>query len=332
MNQQITLAARPEGFPQQSDFRLIESPIPEPREGEILVRTIYLSVDPYMRGRMSDRKSYADPVNIGDVMVGEVVGIVEHSNDPRYAAGDVVAGHLGWQQYAICTANQLRRVPKGLPISTALHVVGMPGLTAYFGLLAVCDPKSGETVVVSGAAGAVGTAVGQIAKLKGCRVVGVAGSSEKIEFLTSELGFDSGINYKTDDIYNGLKESCPDGIDVYFDNVGGTTTDAVFALINVHARMAICGQISQYNLTEPEQGPRVLWNLIVKRAKVPGMLVTDFADRYGEAIRELYGWVGEGKLKYRERITEGIENAPTAFIEMLNGANLGKQLVRVSAE
>lgn len=332
MNQQITLAARPKGFPQPSDFQLVESPIPEPAEGEVLVRSIYLSVDPYMRGRMNDRASYADPVGIGDVMVGEVVANVEKSRDPKFSEGDIVQGHLGWQTHAVCRPNQIRRISRGLPISTALHVVGMPGLTAYFGLLTVCEPKPGETVVVSGAAGAVGSAVGQIAKLKGCRVVGIAGSEEKIEFITDELGFDAGINYKTQEVYAGLKSSCPDGIDVYFDNVGGTTTDAVFPLINVHARIAICGQISQYNLSEPEQGPRLLWNLIVKRAKVEGLLVTDFAERYGEAFRELYGWVSDGQLKYRERITEGIENAPAAFIEMLQGANIGKQLVRVSPE
>jgi hypothetical protein len=332
INKQITLAARPDGFPKPSDFHVAESPIPVLKEGEVLVRTIYLSVDPYMRGRMEDRKSYADPVQLGDVMVGEVVGTVEKSRSSTFAEGDIVRGHLGWQQYAACTADQLRRVKDGLPISTALHVVGMPGLTAYFGLLTVCAPKSGETVVVSGAAGAVGTAVGQIAKIKGCRVVGIAGSEAKIDFITGELGFDAGINYKTTEIYPALKNTCPEGIDVYFDNVGGPTTDAVFALINVHARMAICGQISQYNLTEAEQGPRVLWNLIVKRAKVEGLLVTDFADRYREALQDLHSWVRDGQLKYRERITDGIENAPRAFMEMLAGANIGKQLVRVSPE
>ena len=303
-----------------------------PQEGEVLVRSIYLSVDPYMRGRMVDRKSYANPVKLGDVMVGEVIGVVEKSRDSTFTEGDIVRGHCGWQQYAACSADQLRRVRDGLPISTALHVGGMPGLTAYFGLLTVCAPKSGETVVVSGAAGAVGTAVGQIAKIKGCRVVGIAGSDEKIDFITNELGFDAGINYKTAEIYPALKETCPQGIDVYFDNVGGTTTDAVFALINVHARMAICGQISQYNLMEAEQGPRVLWNLIVKRAKVEGLLVSDYVDRYGEALQELHAWVHAGRLKYRERITDGIENAPQAFMEMLAGANIGKQLVRVSEE
>jgi hypothetical protein len=279
---------------------------------------------------MKDRKSYAEPVKIGGVMVGEIVGVVEKSRDSTLAEGDIVRGHLGWQQYAACAPNQLLRVNDGLPISTSLHVVGMPGLTAYFGLLSVCEPKAGETVVVSGAAGAVGTTVGQIAKINGCRVVGVAGSDEKIDFITNELGFDAGINYKTAEIYPALEKACPDGIDVYFDNVGGTTTDAVFGLINVHGRMAICGQISQYNLAKAELGPRLLWNLITKRAKVQGLLVTDFADRHREALQDLHAWVNEGKLKYRERITDGIENAPQAFIELLGGANIGKQLVRVS--
>ncbi len=296
------------------------------------MRTIYLSVDPYMRGRMKERKSYADPVKLGDVMVGEVVGVVEKSHVAELPEGEIVRGHLGWQQYAVCEPGLVRRIPDGLPISTALHVVGMPGLTAYFGLLSVCDPKPGETVVVSGAAGAVGTTVGQIAKIKGCRAVGVAGSEEKVDFVTKELGFDAGINYKTEEIYSALENACPKGIDAYFDNVGGTTTDAVFSLINIHGRMAICGQISQYNLAQPEQGPRLLWNLIAKRARVEGLLVTDFAAEHDKALAELRGWVAEGKLKYRERITEGIENAAQAFLEMMQGANIGKQLVRVSQE
>lgn len=332
INKQIRFAARPKGFPKPSDFELTESSIPAAQDDEILVRTLFLSVDPYMRGRMIDRKSYAAPMKLGDVMTGEVVGVVEKSGDKDFTVGEIVRGHLGWQQYAAAKASQLRKVKTGLPVSTSLHVVGMPGLTAYFGLLSVCEPNDGETVVVSGAAGAVGTTVGQIAKIKGCKVVGVAGSDEKIGFITKELGFDGGINYKTADIHPALEAACPEGIDVYFDNVGGTTTDAVFTLINVHARMAICGQISQYNLTKPELGPRLLWNLISKRARVQGLLVTDFQDRHNEALEELASWVGEGRLQYRERITEGIENAPQAFIEMLGGANIGKQLVRVSPE
>ena len=330
INKQVKLAARPEGVPNLSDFELAEAPIPEPQDGEVLVRTLFLSVDPYMRGRMREAKSYADPVQLGDVMVGEVVGSVESSRDPSFAEGDLVRGPIGWQQYGAVPGKFLRRVEEGIPISTALHVVGMPGLTAYFGLLSVCEPQAGETVVVSGAAGAVGTAVGQIAKIKGCRAVGIAGSDEKIEFITQELGFDAGINYKTQQVYHGLKNACPDGIDVYFDNVGGTTTDAVFPLINVHSRIAICGQISLYNATEQEYGPRLLWNLIVKRAKVQGLLVSDFADHFPEALAQLRTWVDEGQLKYRERIAEGIENAPQAFLDLFQGANIGKQLVRVA--
>lgn len=326
------MASRPSGLPTPADFELTETPIPEPDVGQVLVRANYLSVDPYMRGRMNDRKSYAAPVKVGDVMVGEVVGVVQKSKDAALSEGDVVCGHLGWQEYGVSPSKYLRRVQPGPPISTALHVVGMPGLTAYFGLLDVCEPKAGETVVVSGAAGAVGTAVGQIAKLQGCRVVGIAGSDEKIEFITGELGFDVGINYKTQEVYPALAKACPDGIDAYFDNVGGTTTDAVFPLLSVHARMAICGQISQYNLEEPEQGPRLLWNLIIKRAKVQGLLVTDFADRYDQALEQLFHWVQDGKLKYREQITEGIENAPQAFIGLFRGANIGKQLVRLAPE
>lgn len=331
-NKQIRLVSRPEGVPEKGNFEIVESPVPEPADGEVLVRSAYLSVDPYMRGRLRDRKSYADPVAIGDVMVGESVGYVEKSRADGFSKGDAVAADFGWQQFGVLNATKVRKLKSGLPISTALHVIGMPGLTAYFGLLHVCEPKSGETVVVSGAAGAVGTIVGQIAKLHGCRVVGVCGSEEKIDFITKELGFDEGINYKTSEsIYKDLKKACPEGIDVYFDNVGGTTTDAVFSQLNVHARMAICGQISQYNLAEAELGPRVLWNLIVKRAKVQGLLVTDFAPHYASAIRELFNWVSAGKIKYRETVAEGIENAPHAFISMLAGANIGKQLVRISS-
>ena len=332
VNRQITLAARPVGFPQESDFELVEAPVPHPADGELVVRTAYLSVDPYMRGRMGQAKSYADPVEIGDVMVGEIVGTVESSSNSRFDKGDVVAGMLGWQEYALTDGRGLRKVQTGdQPISTALHVLGMPGLTAYFGLLDVCELREGDEVVVSAAAGAVGSVVGQIAKIKGCCVVGIAGSDEKIAFITEELGFDTGLNYKnTDDYRAALKELCPQGIDVYFDNVGGPITDAVFELLNVGARIGICGQISQYNLENPETGPRQLVHLIIKRAKVEGFLIFDFAERYGEGIEALSGWVASGRLKYREQVAEGIENAPAAFIGMLRGANIGKQLVKVS--
>lgn len=331
-NRQIVLAARPIGMPELSDFRLRESPRPQPGAGEFLVHVMYLSVDPYMRGRMNDRKSYADPVPLGGVMIGGAVGKVVASNHPRFALGDIVNGMFGWQDHAISDGIGVRKIEArpGIPVTTSLGILGMPGLTGYFGLLSICDPKPSETVVVSGAAGAVGSIVGQIAKLKGCHVVGVAGSDEKIDYLRNELGFDGALNYKTtENYYTSLKALCPKGIDVYFDNVGGPVTDAVFGLINPFARISVCGQISQYNQTTTEPGPRFLWTLIEKQAKVQGFLVFQFADKFREGLTQLTEWLGAGKIKYRERITDGLENAPRAFREMLQGANLGKQLVRV---
>ena len=333
-NRQITLAARPKGFPKESDFQIVAAPVGAPGEGECLVQVIYLSVDPYMRGRLRDVESYAPPVKIGQLMVGRVVGRVLESRHDGYQQGDVVFGDLGWQEYAVAKGEALVRIdPQAAPISTALGVLGMPGLTAYFGLLDICRPRSGETVVVSAAAGAVGSIVGQIAKIKGCHVVGIAGSDEKVHYVTQDLDFDAAFNYKVVDDYSTvLRELCPIGIDAYFDGVGGAITDAVIPLLNVKARVAICGQISQYNLETPEMGPRLLWHLIVKRAKVQGFLVMDYAARREEGLRKLSEWVRSGKIKYRERIAEGIENAPRAFMEMLSGRNIGKQLVRVSGE
>ncbi len=332
MNKQIILAQRPEGFPKESDFKLVESPIPVPAAGEIIVQTLYLSVDPYMRGRMNDVKSYAPPVKLGEVMVGGVVGQVMQSKLAEFKKGDIVEGFFGWQEYAVSDGKGVRKIdPQLAPISTALSVLGMPGLTAYFGLLDIGKPQAGETVVVSGAAGAVGSMVGQIAKITGCRVVGVAGSDVKVDYLMRELGFDAAFNYKTtDDYFKKLKELCPGGIDVYFDNVGGPVMDAVFKLINVKARVCVCGQISQYNLAKPEMGPRFLWKLIEKRARVEGFLVFQFADRYAEGLRQMAEWYKAGKMKIREEITEGIKNAPRAFIGMLQGQNTGKQLVKIA--
>lgn len=331
VNRKFTLAARPIGYPKPSDFELATDPIPIPEDEEVLIRTHYLSVDPYMRGRMNDRASYAPNVQIGEVMVGSVVGEVIDSKNPDFQAGDIATGGLGWQEYAVSDGSNLRKVdPTLAPISTALGILGMPGLTAYFGLLEICNPQPGETVFVSAAAGAVGSLVGQIAKIKGCRAVGSAGSDEKVDYIVNELGFDAAFNYKTTADYGAiLDEQCPDGIDAYFDNVGGAITDAVFPLINVKARVAICGQISQYNLENPEQGPRFLWNLIVKRAKIEGFLVSEFADKHDNGLRQMAEWMQEGKLNYREEITEGFENAPAAFIGMLKGNNIGKQLVKV---
>ncbi len=331
-NKQITLAVRPVGFPKESDFRLVEAPVPTPGPGQFLVQSLYLSVDPYMRGRMTAAKSYAPPVELGGVMVGGVVGQVVESRHSRFAAGEIVEGYFGWQQYALSDGAGVRKVDPSLaPISTALGVLGMPGLTAYFGLLEIGKPQPGETVVVSGAAGAVGSLVGQIAKIQGCHVVGIAGTDEKARHVVEQLGFDSAFNYKSARNYRAkLKTLCPQGIDVYFDNVGGAITDAVIPLLNVRARLVICGQISQYNLERPEMGPRWLWALIVKQARAEGFLVFQFADRFEEGIRQMAQWLKEGKLKYRENIIEGLENAPRAFIGMLKGENIGKQLVKVA--
>ncbi len=330
-NRRITLAARPVGYPKESDFKLVEAPVPQPGEGELLARTLYLSVDPYMRGRMNDVKSYAPPVQIGEVMVGGTVSRVSASNHPDFREGDIVEGRLGWQDYAVSDGRGLRKVDSSLaPISTALGVLGMPGMTAYFGLLDICRPQPGETVVVSGAAGAVGSLVGQIAKIQGCRAVGIAGGDDKVNYIVNELGFDAGFNYKTVTDYQAeLAGLCPDGIDVYFDNVGGAITDAVFNLINVKARISICGQISQYNLEKPELGPRNLWALIRNQARVEGFLVFQFADRWEEGTRQMAEWIAAGKLNYREEIAEGLENTPSTFISMLKGSNTGKQLVKV---
>ena len=329
-NRKYTLAARPVGLPKESDFKLVEEPVPPLADGELLVSSLYLSVDPYMRGRMNDAKSYAAPVAIGGVMVGSVVGEVVESNNPKFAKGEVVQGEFGWRRYTVTDGRGARKIDPSIgPVSTAVGVLGMPGLTAYFGLLDIGQPKAGETVVVSGAAGAVGSIVGQIAKIKGCRVVGIAGTDEKVNWLTDELGFDGAFNYKTTQNYvEKLKQLCPKGIDVYFDNVGGAITDAVIPVLNVHARMAICGQISQYNLEKPEQGPRWLGALIVKQARAEGFLVFQFVDKFEQGIRDMAGWIAEGKLKYKEDIVEGFENMPRAFIGMLTGDNTGKRLVK----
>jgi NADPH-dependent curcumin reductase CurA len=333
-NRQITLIARPRGLPRASDFRLVESPIPAPGPGELLVRTIYLSVDPYMRGRMNDRVSYVPPFALVQVLTGGVVGKVEVSNHPDYPVGTIVEGMLGWADHSLSRGQGLRTVDPALaPISTALGVLGMPGMTAYFGLLDVARPVARETVVVSGAAGAVGSVAGQIARIQGCTVVGVAGSDEKVRMLTEELGFHAAFNYKTEaDLNARLRALCPRGIDVYFDNVGGPLTDAVFPLLNLHARVSVCGQISQYNAEAPEVGPRLFWHLIVQRAKVEGFLVPDYAPRFKEAAAALAGWLRSGVLTYRETIVPGLENATQAFLDLFEGKNVGKQLVKVSEE
>lgn len=330
-NRRIVLAARPVGFPRETDFRLEQAPVPEPGEGEILVRARYLSLDPYMRGRMNEGASYAPGVALGEVMVGGAVGEVITSRHAAFSEGDIAQVYTGWQEIAVTSGDGARKVDPDLaPISTSLGVLGMPGITAYVGLLDVGQPKAGETVVVSGAAGAVGSLVGQIARIKGCRAVGVAGSDAKIAYVTEELGFSAAFNYKTAADYGeAVDELCPDGVDVYFDNVGGTISDAVLARMNVGGRISVCGQISQYNLDAPQMGPRQTWYFIVKRLTMRGFLVFDFADRHDEALRELAGWMGAGTLSYREDIVTGLERAPAAFIGMLRGNNIGKRLIQL---
>lgn len=331
MNKQVLLAARPVGFPKESDFQIVETAVPEPADGEFLVEIHYLSLDPYMRGRMSDAKSYAEPVKLGEVMTAAAVGKVIASHHPKFLVGDFAMGQFGWQQYAVSNGTGVRKVdPAVAPISTSLGILGMPGLTAYFGLMLIGVPKAGDTVVVSGAAGAVGSYVGQIAKLHNGRVIGIAGTDEKVDYLIKDLGFDGAFNYKTHTNYREtLAELCPNGIDVYFDNVGGAITDAVFPLLNARARVPICGQIALYNLEKPEMGARLLPLVLTRQIKVEGFIVTRFADRFNEGLTKLTSWLTSGKLKYREDISEGIDSAPRAFIGMLQGANNGKQLVRV---
>jgi len=333
-NRQWRLATRPEGTPGEDVFEFVETDVPEPGPGEALVRSIYLSVDPYMRGRMDGTSGYADAWEIGDPLQGGVVGEVVESNGAGFEAGDVVTGNLEWADYSTAPGTALQPVDPDLaPVSTALGVLGMPGRTAYFGTREVANVTAGDTFVVTGAAGAVGSVAGQIAKLTGARAVGFAGSAEKVEFVEDELGFDACINYETTDDYRAaLDDAAPDGVDCYFDNVGGPITDAVFTRLNLDARVAVCGQISMYNATEEPTGPRKLRHLISTRATVEGFLVSDFAPRNREATEQLAEWVQSGDVQYRETTTEGLENAPDAFLGLFEGENIGKQLVQVGAE
>ncbi len=332
MNRRITLAARPVGEPKEADFALVEAPVPEVGEGEVLVRTRWISLDPYQRGRMSARRSYAAPLELGDVITAEAVGEVVESRSPRFTAGELVVGPFGWQEWASARAGALRTVDGGgAPPSTALHVLGMTGLTAYFGLLDVARPRPGDTVVVSAAAGAVGQVVGQLARMVGCRTVGLA-SASKLDELRDLYGYDAALDYRREDLDGALREACPDGVDVYFDNVGGAVSDAVFRRLAVGARVAVCGLISQYNLAEPELAPRNLGFLIVSRVRMEGFLVSDYRHRFDEGLRRLSSWVEEGRLRYREDVAEGLEQAPRAFIGLLRGENRGKALVRVGGD
>ncbi len=330
MNQQILLKSRPEGAPSADNFELVETPMPVAAPGQVLRRTIWLSVDPYMRGRMSEAKSYSAPAILGEPMVGGTVSQIVESNSPRFAPGDFVLGYDGWQAYAAGDAKVLRALDPALaPVSYALGVLGMPGLTAYVGMLDIGQPKSGETVVVSAAAGAVGSIAGQIAKIHGCHVVGTAGSDEKCAFVTGALGFDACINYKTEDIGAALDAACPNGIDVYFDNVGGAVLDAVLRRINVHARIPLVGLMSAYNDPKPAPGPN-LRPVLTNRALLRGMIVSDHAHRTSDFLRDMSDWLRDGKIHYREDIITGLENTVPAFLGLFEGENVGKRIVKVA--
>ncbi len=328
-NIQVCLARRPSGWVRESDFNIVRSEIPRPGDGQVLLKNLYLSLDPYMRLRMDDAKSYAPPVEIGAVMVGGTVSEVVASRNADFRPGEIVFGMMGWQLYGLSDGKMLRRVDPALaPVSTALGVLGMPGVTAWVGLLDFGAPKPGETVVVSAASGAVGSVVGQIAKLKGCRVVGIAGGAAKCEYVTRELGLDACIDYRSGDLYAQLAAACPQGVDVYFDNVGGEILDTILRLLNPFARIPLCGLISQYNEAD-KSGLQNIRSLLVNRVRMQGFIVSDHLNRFPPALAELGQWYKEGKLKYRESVAHGIENAPKAFIGMLKGENLGKQVVKL---
>jgi NADPH-dependent curcumin reductase CurA len=331
INHQWRLAARPEGMIKESDFKWAEEPVPELKDGQVLVKIRYLSLDPANRGWVREEGSYMAPIQIGSVMLGGTVGVVEESRNLDFAAGDNVQGFLGWQEYAISDGTNLNKLPNNpaIPLTAYLGLFGHIGLTAYFGLLDITRPKAGETLVVSAAAGAVGSIVGQIGKIKGCRVVGIAGSDEKCKWITEELGFDEAINYKKENIREALKKACPKGIDIYFDNVGGEILDAVLAMINQRARISICGMISQYNATAPVPGPYNLINLLTRRARMEGFIILDYMDRAQEAIPELIQWYTSGKLKYRVDIVDGLKEAPRAVNKLFEGSNQGKLIIKV---
>jgi NADPH-dependent curcumin reductase len=333
----IVLAARPVGEPKEIDFRIEEMQLPAPGPGELQLRTLWLSLDPYMRGRMSNAPSYAKPVEIGQVMEGRTVSEVMVSNREGFAAGDIVLSPHGWQSHAVSDGKGVRKIDPALaPVSTALGVLGMPGMTAYTGLLDIGRPQTGETVVVSAASGAVGSVVGQITKIKGARAIGIAGGPEKCRYVVEELGFDTCIDHRAGDLPTRLKAACPNGIDVYFENVGGAVFEAVFPLLNNFARVPVCGQIATYNATEMPAGAlqtsALTRAILTKRLTLCGFIVTDFASRQGDFLRDVSGWLREGRIKYREDVVEGIEKAPRALIGLLRGENFGKMLVHVAAK
>ncbi len=331
LNHKFELAARPVGMPKRGDWAYKEEPVRDPGEGELVLKVLYISLDPAMRGWMNEGKSYVAPIGLGEVMRALALGRVLASRNSAFAVGDYVLGQLGVQEYALTNGSGLTKVdPSAAPLPVYLSALGMPGMTAYFGLLEVGQPKPGETVVVSGAAGAVGAVVGQIAKIKGCRVVGIAGGAQKCGYVVKDLGFDAAIDYKAEDVRRALQKHCPKAIDLYFDNVGGDILDCVLTQLARSARIVICGAISQYNNTTPIKGPSNYLSLLVNRASMRGFLVFDYASRYGEAAREMAGWLAAGKLKSREDIVEGLETFPETFVKLFKGENVGKLILKIA--
>ena len=332
INKQIRLVSRPSGWVTAENFETTEEEVPEPADGQVLVRNIFMSVDPYMRGRMNDVKSYVPPFGIGDVLQASVIGQVVASEFSIYEEGDYVMGMLGWENYSICDGRQLRKLTPGTePLSWHLGILGMPGMTAYVGLMEIAGANSGDTVFVSAASGAVGSVVGQLAKIHGCRVTGCAGSDEKVASLTEEFGYDAAFNYRASEaLHQSIREICPDGIDVSFENVGGEIFEAVLWNMHDYGRVALCGMIAHYNDEEPQPGPRGMMLIVGRRLTIRGFIVTDHPDVCEKYIAKAVDWIKEGKLKYRETVAEGIENAPGAFIDMLKGKNTGKQIVQLA--
>jgi NADPH-dependent curcumin reductase CurA len=330
MNRQVLLASRPQGAVTEQNFRIVDTPMPTPADGEVLVKNEWLSLDPYMRGRMSDAKSYVPPAKLDEPMTGQTVGEVLESRDARFAQGDKVLTPLGWQSHGVARASDLTKVDaRRVPASYYLGILGMPGMTAWFGLNEIGQPRAGETVLVSAASGAVGSVVGQLAKLKGCRAVGIAGGKAKCDYVTGQLGFDACVDHRGGKLHDDLRAACPNGVDVDFENVGGAVLDIALALMNRHSRIVVCGLIAEYNATEP-YGYKRMRSVLVNRIRMQGMIVFDWKDRYGEAIAGLSELVAQGKLKYRESIVDGLDNAPRALIGLLKGENFGKQLVRIA--
>jgi len=332
ISREIRLVARPRGFPEEELFEVAETAIPDPAEGQVLIRNAFFSVDPYMRPRMNDVRSYVAPFTLGEAMTGGAVGRVVASRNERYGEGDWVLHYLGWREWALTDGAAVRRLdPEAAPVSTALGVLGMPGFTAWYGLFALGRPQEGDTVLVSGAAGAVGSAAGQMAAIAGCRVVGSAGSVEKLAWLR-DLGFDGVFNYREQSAREALAELAPEGIDIYFDNVGGDHLEAAIGALRTYGRVVACGSISRYNDAEPSPGPRNMFLVVTKRLRIEGFIIRDHYDRFGEFVAEASAWVRDGRLRYRETVVDGIENAPKAFLGLLRGENIGKMLVKVGPD